>query len=159
MSFKIGEIEGVLIKNLKKFEDDRGWLAELFRQDEVSKEIYPVMAYLSLTLPNITRGPHQHLEQTDYFCFLSSNFKLLLWDDRKESKTYMNKLILHVEEDDPKIVIIPPKVVHAYKNVGGKPGLVINFPNKLYAGWGKKEKVDEIRYENDPYTMFKVDEE
>ncbi len=160
MSFKRGDIEGVVVKELKKFVDERGWLAELFRQDEIDKDIYPVMSYISMTLPGVTRGPHEHLEQTDYFCFIGpSNFKLVLWDNRKNSISYMNKMVLFVGEDNPKSVIIPPRVVHAYKNVGGKPGIVLNFPNRLYAGWGKKEKVDEVRYENDANTVFRVDEE
>jgi dTDP-4-dehydrorhamnose 3,5-epimerase len=36
------------------------------------------------------------------------------------------------------------------------PGWVINMPNKLYAGKGRQEPVDEIRHENDnnsPYTL------
>ncbi len=160
MKFKRGNIEGVVVKELKKFVDERGWLAELFRQDEINKDIYPVMSYISMTLPGVTRGPHEHLEQTDYFCFIGpSNFKLVLWDNRKNSISYMNKMVLFVGEDNPKSVIIPPRVVHAYKNVGGKPGIVLNFPNRLYAGWGKKEKVDEVRYENDANTVFRVDEE
>ena len=160
MKFKRGNIEGVVVKELKKFVDERGWLAELFRQDEIDKDIYPVMSYISMTLPGVTRGPHEHLEQTDYFCFIGpSNFKLVLWDNRKNSISYMNKMVLFVGEDNPKSVIIPPRVVHAYKNVGGKPGIVLNFPNRLYAGWGKKEKVDEVRYENDANTVFRVDEE
>lgn len=160
MKFKRGNIEGVAVKELKKFVDERGWLAELFRQDEINKDIYPVMSYISMTLPGVTRGPHEHLEQTDYFCFIGpSNFKLVLWDNRKNSNTYMNKMVLFVGEDNPKAVIIPPRVVHAYKNVGGKPGIVLNFPNRLYAGWGKKEKVDEVRYENDENTVFRMDEE
>jgi dTDP-4-dehydrorhamnose 3,5-epimerase len=160
VSFKRGNIEGVIVRDLRKFVDERGWLAELFRQDEISEEVYPAMSYISMTLPGVTRGPHEHLEQTDYFCFLGpSNFKLVLWDNRKESSTYMNKMVLFVGEDNPKAVIIPPRVVHAYRNVGGKPGIVLNFPNRLYAGWGKKEKVDEVRYEDDPDNIFKVDEE
>jgi len=160
LNFKRGEIEAVVVKNLKKFEDERGWLTELFRQDEMSEEIYPAMAYISSTLPDVTRGPHEHLEQVDHFCFIGpSNFKLVLWDNRERSRTCMNKMVLHVGENDPKTVIIPPGVVHAYKNVGENPGMVLNFPNKLYAGRGKKEEVDEVRYENDPHTIFKVDEE
>ena len=53
-------------------------------------------------------------------------------------------------------VIIPPGIVHGYKNVSRKPGLVFNGPNRLYAGQGKKEPVDEVRHEdtnNSPYTM------
>lgn len=152
------EIEGVEIRQLKKHLDERGWLAELFRIDELDEKIHPVMAYISVTLPGVTRGPHEHREQYDNFCFIGpSNFKLYLWDNRKNSPTYKNKVILYVGEDNPVSVIIPPGVIHAYKNIGIKPGIVINFPNKLYAGWKKREEIDEIRYENDPKSEFRVD--
>ncbi len=150
------EINGIIIKPLIKHEDNRGWLIELFRKDIIS-EITPAMCYISLTYPEVVRGPHEHLEQTDYFCFFSSTFKLILWDNRKDSSTYGNKMSLKAGENDPKIVIVPPGVVHAYKNIGNKAGMVVNFPDKLYAGWGRKEKVDEVRYENDPNSPFKVD--
>ncbi|MFA4956999.1 MAG: dTDP-4-dehydrorhamnose 3,5-epimerase family protein [Candidatus Methanoperedens sp.] len=157
MSFKSAEINDIIVKDLIKNDDKRGWLIELFRKDMIEEQILPEMSYISLTYPGIIRGPHEHLEQTDYFCFLSSSFKLVLWDNRKESATYNHKMSLITGENDPKIVIVPPGIVHAYKNIGNVPGLVINLPNKLYAGWGKKEKVDEIRYEGDPESPFKVD--
>ncbi len=157
-NFKPGDIDGIIIKDLIKNEDSRGWLIELFRKDMIGEDIFPEMSYISLTYPGIARGPHEHLEQTDYFCFLGpSTFRLVLWDNRKESATCNNKMSLNVGEDNPKIVIIPPGIVHAYKNIGNKPGLVVNLPNKLYAGWGKKEKVDEIRYEGNTNSPFKVD--
>lgn len=157
-NFKTGEINDIIIKDLIKYEDDRGWLIELFRKDIIDENVFPEMSYISLTYPGVVRGPHEHLEQTDYFCFVGpSTFKLVLWDNRKESATYKNKMSLSIGENDPKMVIVPPGIAHAYKNIGDKPGLVINHPNRLYAGWGKKEKVDEIRYENDPESPFKVD--
>lgn len=156
--FKTGDIDGVIIKNLVKNEDSRGWLIELFRKDMIDEAIFPEMSYISLTYPGIARGPHEHSEQTDYFCFLGpSTFRLMLWDNRKYSATYKNKMSLNVGENNPKMVIIPPEVVHAYKNIGDKPGMVINLPNKLYAGWEKKERVDEIRHEGNAKSPFKVD--
>lgn len=156
--FKYGEIDGIIIKDLVKNQDTRGWLIELFRKDMIDENFFPEMSYISLTYSGVVRGPHEHEEQTDYFCFAGpSTFKLALWDNRKGSATYNNKMTLNAGESAPKIVIIPPGVVHAYKNIGDKPGLVINLPNKLYAGRGKKEKVDEVRYEGDPDSPFKVD--
>ena len=159
MEFKEGNINGVMVKDLKKLADKRGWLTELFRQDEIEEDILPAMSYISMTLPGITRGPHEHKEQTDCFVFIgSSMFKIVLWDNREDSSTYMNKMVLLAGKETPLCVVVPPKVIHAYKNIGDKNGIVINFPNRLYAGWGRKEPVDEIRYENDPNTIFKVDE-
>jgi dTDP-4-dehydrorhamnose 3,5-epimerase len=60
-------------------------------------------------------------------------------------------------EDAPKTLIIPPGIVHAYRNVGVKPGMVINLPNTLFAGKGRREPVDEVRHENDPGTIFLLD--
>ena len=157
-SFKIGDIEGVVIKDLRKFLDSRGWLAELFRHDEMDQQFYPVMAYTSATIPGVTRGPHEHVDQADFFCFIvPSNFMLRLWDNRPQSGTYNNVTTIVVGEDNPKSVLIPAGVVHAYRNVGTVPGIVFNCPNQLYMGQGKREPIDEIRHEDDPQTIYRMD--
>jgi dTDP-4-dehydrorhamnose 3,5-epimerase len=156
--FKEGNIKGVKIRPIKKYTDERGWLAEVFREDEVEKSIFPAMSYLSATLPNVVRGPHEHVDQTDYFCFLGpSDFKVTLWDNREKSLTYQHKIQIIVGQNSPAIVIVPEGVVHAYQNVGDKDGLVINFPNQLFMGRNKKEAIDEIRHEDDPQSIFVLD--
>jgi len=156
--FKNGPIEGVEIKKLKRFADERGWLMELFRTDEVAEVYHPVMTYVSMTRPGIARGPHEHIDQADYFCFAGpSDFKVYLWDNRPESKTYRNKLTVVAGESEPMVVIVPKNVVHAYKNVGDIEGLVINCPNRLFKGEGKKEPVDEVRHESDPSSPYRLD--
>ena len=90
-NFKPGEIAGVVVRELRKFTDSRGWLTELFRHDDWTAEFYPAMAYLSSTHPGVTRGPHEHVDQADLFCFIGpSNFKLRMWDNRKDSETFQN---------------------------------------------------------------------
>ncbi len=156
--FKKGKIHDVIIRDLKKFVDDRGWLAELFREDEVEQQFMPAMSYISVTHPGIARGPHEHVDQADMFAFIGpSNFKVYVWDMRKNSPTFQNKFVFIAGEDAPKSVIIPPGVVHAYKNVGDGEGTVVNLPNRLFAGKGKREPVDEIRHENRPDTVFQLD--
>lgn len=156
--FKTGKIEGVIVKNLIKFIDERGWLVETFRQDELEEQFFPVMGYISMTNADVARGPHEHIDQADNFAFLGpSNFKVYLWDNRKSSPTYMVRQIVYAGEDAPKSIIIPAGVVHAYKNVGGKQGMVVNSPNRLFAGTGKKDPVDEVRHEDDPNSIFKLD--
>lgn len=146
------DISDVLMRSLKEYHDHRGWLAETFRIDELG-DFKPVMGYISVTKPGITRGPHEHMEQTDYFCFFG-RFSLYLWDNRKESVTYMKRLV--IDNADRMIVIVPPRVVHAYRNNGDSDGMVLNFPDRLYRGWGKKDEVDEVRYEDDPDSPFKI---
>ena len=158
MSFRTGQIGGVVIRDLSKHSDSRGWLTELFRSDESPKELLPVMGYVSSTEPGIVRGPHEHREQTDHFCFVGpSTFRVYLWDNRKDSPTFGNRIVLEAGAEQPKAMIIPPGVVHAYKNIGITQGWIFNLSNRLYAGEGRREKVDEIRHENDPNTIFVLD--
>ena len=156
--FKEESITGVIVRDLKRHTDDRGWLMELFRQDELPEEYLPVMAYLSMTKPGVSRGPHEHVDQADYFCFLGpSDFKLYLWDNRKSSSSYRNRQILVVGEASPTGIVVPAGVVHAYQNIGPVDGMVVNCANRLYAGHGRAEPVDEIRHERDPATIFRID--
>jgi dTDP-4-dehydrorhamnose 3,5-epimerase len=158
MSFTPGSIDGVIWKPLKKYHDNRGWLCELFRDDELPPDLQPVMAYLSVTEPGVARGPHEHVEQSDYFCFLGpSDFKVYLWDTRSESFTEGQCQVEIVGESNPMLLIVPPGVVHAYKNIGAVPGLVFNAPNRLYKGPGRAEPVDEIRHEDDTDSPYKLD--
>ncbi|MDX6385227.1 MAG: dTDP-4-dehydrorhamnose 3,5-epimerase [Blastocatellia bacterium] len=157
-SFQAGDIQDVVVRDLRKFNDGRGWLVELFRHDELATEFFPAMSYISSTNPGVARGPHEHVAQADLFCFLGpSNFKFRMWDNRPDSPTFRNMMTMIVGADDPKAVVVPKGVVHAYQNVGEIDGIVINCPNRLYMGHERREQVDEIRHEDDPETIFRMD--
>ncbi len=158
-AIRAGEIKDVVIRDLPKFNDRRGWLVELFRHDELAAEFFPVMAYISSTNPGVTRGPHEHVNQADLFCFLgTSNFKVRMWDNRPDSETFGNMMTMIVGADDLKVLIVPRGVVHAYQNIGDVDGIVVNCPNRLYMGGGRHGQVDEIRHEDDPETPFRMDD-
>lgn len=147
-------IEGVIVRELTRYADARGWLTELFRLDELPADLHPAMGYFSVTNPGVARGPHEHVDQTDLFVFLDGEYELTLWENRPgwpERKT-----VERYGRTRPCAVVVPPGVVHAYRNVGDAPAFVLNFPNRLYAGEGKREPVDEIRHENDPESRFRL---
>ena len=148
-------IEGVIIKKLNRNEDQRGWLAEIFRQDEDGFQ--PIMSYVSLTKPGMVRGPHEHVKQTDRFAFVGpGDFLLYLWDRREKSKTKGENIEIKAGASNPSLVIVPPGVVHGYKCVSAKGGLCINLPDKLYKGKGKAEEIDEIRWEDRKDSPYKI---
>ena len=60
--------DGVEVVALRYFNDARGWLTEVYRNDELG--VRPVMAYVSMTHPGVARGPHEHREQADVFVFM-----------------------------------------------------------------------------------------
>lgn len=148
-------ISGVIIKVINKNKDERGWLAEIFRLDEL--DFNPVMSYVSLTNPGVIRGPHEHKAQSDCFVFLGpGNFRLYLWDRREQSPTNGEKLEIEVGENNPCLVVVPPGVVHGYKCVSDVPAMSINLPDKLYKGINKAQEVDEIRWEKDESSPYKI---
>jgi dTDP-4-dehydrorhamnose 3,5-epimerase len=148
-------IEGVIIKNLDKYADERGWLAEIWRSDE--SNFSPAMSYVSSTKPGIVRGPHEHKLQADGFVFLGpGSFKLYLWDNRQDSQTFGEKIEIEVGENNPVFIVIPAGIVHGYKCVSEKEAYCINLPDKLYKGEDKKEEIDEVRWEKDPNSPFKI---
>ena len=149
-------IAGVAVDAMNFHRDDRGWLAEIYRTDEL--EVTPTMAYVSLTRPGLVRGPHEHRDQADVFIFMGpSMFRIHLWDNRSDSPTHGAKMRFEVGEALPARVVVPAGVVHAYQNVGNVDGIVINCPDRLYAGEGRREAVDEIRWEDDPSGRFSLD--
>lgn len=158
--WKSGSIDGVFIKNLVKHVDERGFLVETYRLDELPPELTPVMSYVSYTEPGVSRGPHAHRYQTDVFAFLGpANFLVRLWDNRPNSPTYSNFLQFYAGQDNPLLVVVPPGVVHGYKNVSRiQMGMVLNYPNRLYRGEGRQQGVDEIRYEELIDTPFRMEE-
>jgi dTDP-4-dehydrorhamnose 3,5-epimerase len=154
-----GQIADVVIKPLKQHSDARGWLVELYREDELAESLHPVMAYVSQTQPGVARGPHEHVDQTDYFAFIGpGDFELILWDARPQSATHGLQTRTRCGQSNPCTVTIPPGIVHAYRNVSDVPGWVFNAPNRLYAGQGKREPVDEIRHEAAADSPYKVDD-
>jgi dTDP-4-dehydrorhamnose 3,5-epimerase len=158
MNFRDGPIDGIIWKPLSLFRDKRGWLCELFRDDELPEIYHPTMCYISMTEPGIARGPHEHVDQADYFCFLGpSDFKVYLWDARPGSPTLGHREIKVVGESSPHGLVVPAGVVHAYKNVGTSQGIVFNAPNRLYKGWGKKDPVDEIRHEEQAGSLYHLE--
>lgn len=152
------KIQGILCGSLARYRDQRGWLLEIFRADELPDSFHPAMAYVSQTEPGTIRGPHEHVDQSDYFVFAGpGDFELFLWDRRESSPSFGVHQRLSVGEANPMSVLVPPGVVHAYRNVSDRPGWVFNAPNRLYAGPGRSLPVDEIRWEDRPDNPYRVE--
>jgi dTDP-4-dehydrorhamnose 3,5-epimerase len=149
-------IQGVVIKQLKKRGDDRGWLSEIYRNDEFNYT--PAMSYVSMTKPGVVRGPHEHISQSDLFVFAGpGKFRVYLWDNRPDSVTFKEYMEIAGGEEGQIAVLVPPGVVHGYKCISETDAWCINLPDKLYAGADKTGQVDEIRWEKDPASPFKID--
>jgi len=156
MNWREGTIDGVRVISVERHTDARGWLAELFRADEIPPDQMPVMGYISVTLPGMARGPHEHSEQSDRFGIVGPGiFIVKMWDRRIGSATHGAVMSLRAGEDNPVVIVIPPGVIHGYMNISDVGGVVINMADRLYRGPGRRGPVDEIRYENDADPAFR----
>lgn len=154
--FEVPGLPGVRVEALPVFKDDRGSLHELFRTDEIPARFKPLMACSSWSHPGVTRGPHQHVGQDDYFTFAGpSNFTVYLWDDRPGAAGAAKGWLIHTGEQAPSRVHVPRGVVHAYRNTGNACGLVVTVTSLLFKGEGRRDPVDEIRHEQNPNSAYK----
>ena len=148
-------MKDLVIKPIIRYQDERGWLAEVYRSDEIS--FAPQMAYASYTKFGVKRGPHEHRFQSDYFVFLGpGDFDLYLWDNRQDSINFGEHLKITVGESNPCLVIVPPGIVHGYQAISEIGAFSLNLPDKLYKGEKKQAEVDEIRHEVDPNSPYQI---
>jgi dTDP-4-dehydrorhamnose 3,5-epimerase len=154
----IVEIPGlpdVRVEALPVFKDARGSLHELFRVDEIPAGFQPLMACSSWSHPGVTRGPHQHVGQDDYFTFAGpSDFTVYLWDDRPGAAGAAKGWFINTGEQAPTRIHVPRGVVHAYRNVGNSFGLVVTVTSLLFKGENRRDPVDEIRHELKPNSPY-----
>lgn len=127
-------IEGVVIRELKKNVDQRGYLMELLRSDW--SDIYRKFgqAYVSLNYPGVIRAWHYHKRQWDVFVCLAGMIKVPLYDTRDGSPTRGQVDEYVIGEHRPLAILIPPGVYHGYQTLGAQPSLLLNFPTELYDG-------------------------
>jgi dTDP-4-dehydrorhamnose 3,5-epimerase len=125
-------IEGVVVKKLPCVEDERGELAEIYREDwGVSGA--PVTSVHQLTVrPRKIKGWHMH-GQNDDRLFVSMGFvRLVLFDSRTDSATTGAVNTFFLSERNRALVVVPRGVFHAIQNVGEVDALLVSLPTALY---------------------------
>lgn len=148
-------IEGVIVKDLIKHVDERGFFTEILREDwnELLGEDSIVQFNLSYSYLDIIRAWHRHLRgQVDYFICIEGSIKICAYDDREDSKTYgeLDEIVLSNER--LRVARIPGILWHGYKAIGPKSIKFLYGVNRLY----DYENPDEERRSwNDPTIIPK----
>ena len=129
-------IEGVRTREGKKNLDERGYFAELIRDDlrDILGEDHIVQFNLAYSYPGIIRAWHRHLKgQNDYFSCLQGSIKVCAYDDREESKTRgeLDEIVLNGKERF-QVARIVGSCWHGYKVVSSEPALVLYGVSRLY---------------------------
>ena len=133
-------IEGVKTKKLNVIPDERGWLMEILRCDDDIFEKFG-QVYLTTAYPDVVKAWHLHKIQTDNFTCVCGMMKVVLYDDRKDSKTYMQINEFFIGEKNPMLISVPPFVYHGFKAIGEKTAYFLSIPTMPY----NYKKPDEYR--------------
>ncbi|MFH0956329.1 MAG: cupin domain-containing protein [Candidatus Aenigmatarchaeota archaeon] len=99
---------------LKVNEDERGWLAEVFRDEFAKGQVY------AFTIkPGKIRGRHYHKKKMEWFCVLQGSCTVEI-DGRKHKMNAFDK------------VYIQPNSYHEIKNTGKELLLVVTYSSEKY---------------------------
>jgi dTDP-4-dehydrorhamnose 3,5-epimerase len=144
-------IEGVKIKKLVKHCDDRGFFAELVRNDEPELLSKFGQASWSMTYPGVIKAFHYHEKQDDLWFFPSGSAQVVLYDMRENSQTQGKTEVYYMGDENPIMLLIPKGVAHGYRVLGKKPATIIYFTTESY----NPKNPDEKRISwNDPMIGF-----
>lgn len=133
-------IEGVEIKKLEIHEDERGSLFEILRSDEPMFKNFG-QAYISKCKPGWVKGWHYHRRQWDHFCVIKGKALIVLYDNRRRSRTFGEIGEYEIGEENLLVLKVPPMVVHGFECLGKEDCWLLNIPDRPY----NRKKPDEYR--------------
>ncbi len=144
-------IHGVKTKNLRMIPDERGWLMEILRADDVELFTRFGQVYVSATYPGVVKAWHYHKVQIDNFACIAGMVKLVLVDTREGSPTKGAVNEFFIGEENRMLVQVPNLVYHGWKCIGAGMSLVVNVPTEPY------RYADPDEYRVEPHGVLAYD--
>lgn len=125
-------IDGVRVKEVCNVPKEAGQLTELYRRDWELDNLGIDQVFQGLLLPGAISGWHAHEFTTDRLFCNDGVLKIVLYDARAGSPTAGKINEFRFGAGRPGLVVIPPKVWHAVKNIGQEKALLINMVDHAY---------------------------
>ena len=113
------------IKKLTVHKDDRGWLAEIFRPEDVGKTFGQVL--VTTAKPGQTKGNHYHKRKREWYCVVKGRGFLIVVDRKTGKKTE-----LEMGDNNMVAVEIPKGSLHAINNIGRSEMILIAYTNESF---------------------------
>lgn len=111
---------------LKKVCNERGHLLEVQRRDDPHYLGFG-QAYVTATLPGVVKAWYRHAAQFDQVTLLKGALHLVLYDTRTNSETLHVLQHIHLKEDNPQLVQIPPGIWHGFQAVSAEPAMLLHL--------------------------------
>lgn len=125
-------IDGVVLRKATTHEDERGEITEILSAAWGLGGAPIEHVYQATIRPGWVKGWVYHERQSDRIFALSGFTKYVLWDPRPESPTHGLINEIHLSERNRGLLLIPPRVIHAVKNIGQVDAVFINLPTRPY---------------------------
>ncbi len=118
-------IDGVEVKKLTTYPDERGFFREIVRStEEIAREGWQQISH-SMMHPGVAKAWHLHVTQIDWWYVPIGDLKVALYDTREGSSTRgeLQELFLG-EHYDAQLLKIPPGVAHGCRSIGATAHLI-----------------------------------
>jgi dTDP-4-dehydrorhamnose 3,5-epimerase len=138
-------IDGVMIKQLIRHPDERGYFEEMIRKtDEFFSEGFGQVSH-SFMHTGVVKAWHVHKTQIDWWYVVGGVVKAALFDLREGSKTHgeLMEVVLGKPGEPNQIIKIPPGVAHGLKVLEGPADLVY-----ITSGTYSKEEEGRVPYDD-----------
>ena len=124
------------IKELEIHSDNRGWLVELLKANQLEKPVKQI--HVASIKPGCVRGNHYHSKRIEWFFIVAGKAKLSLQDIKNKEK-----ISFKLSPKKPKVITIFPNISHAVKNIGKEVVYLLSAQSDIY----NPKKPDAFRWE------------
>jgi len=118
-------IEGVVIKQLKQFVDDRGRVMHMVRADDPLFEQFGEV-YFSEILPGVVKAWKKHKLMTQLFAVPIGMIRMVVYDDRLHSKSNGELIVVEMGRAHYQLIRIPPGLWYGFKCISDCTALIVN---------------------------------
>ena len=118
-------IQGVEIIKKNQIVDDRGIILHMLRVDDKNYKKFGEI-YFSTINPNKIKAWHFHKLMTLNYAVVHGSIKLVLYDDRDESKTKGTIQEIILSNENHYLVSIPPKIWNGFCSSDNKHAILAN---------------------------------
>ena len=121
-------IEGIKISPLKIISDHRGSVMHMLRSDSENFDKFGEV-YFSTIFEDKIKAWHLHKEATLNYVCVYGKVKLVLFDERKTSKTFGEYQEIFLSPENYFLITIPPNIWNGFKGLNKEHSIIANCLN------------------------------
>ena len=142
-------IQDVIIVKKQVISDDRGKILHMLRNDDKNFSKFGEI-YFSYVYPNKIKAWHIHKKMTLNYVAAFGKIKLVLYDDRKNSKTFGKIQEIFLSNQNHLLVSIPTNIWNGFTSADGNLAVLANCSNIPH----DKEEISRLNFD-DPKFPYK----